>query len=184
MADQANEGIFSPYLQKQRIAYALNEISGKVLDFGSGNGNLSNFIPPSKYIGYEVDTSSINIAKENFKEHIFVTDLDEVDDTFNTVAMIAVIEHLHNPKKTLVEILNHSKAGKNLKFVITTPNKNFEFAHKIGAKVGLFSKHAEHEHHILFTKKKLKILALDLNLNFIMYKRFLFGANQICVLQS
>jgi len=184
MVDQANEGLLSPFLQKKRFKFAIKEVSGKVLDFGSGNGGLCEFIETSNYIGYEIDQDSIKIAKEQYKDHYFINKLDEININFDSVALIAVIEHLDNPESTLIEIINHQKSSKRLKIIITTPNKYFEYFHHMGAKIGLFSQHAEHEHNVLYTKKSLKELAKKLNLNLLMYKRFLFGANQICVFEK
>ena len=179
-----NEGIFSGYLRKKRQTISSKYCKGLILDFGSGDGSFSEYFEYDKYIGYEPDHDSISDAKKTYRNKKFISSIEESQDLkIDTVAMIAVIEHLDDPEGTVELLKNKFFSNKKGFFVITTPNKYFDKLHHFGANLGLFSQHAADEHNIMFNKKDLFIFAKKTNLEVIKFKRFLFGVNQLIVLK-
>ena len=179
-----NEGIFSGYLRKKRQTISLKYCKGLVLDFGSGDGSFSEYFEYDNYLGYEPDLDSISEAKKIYSNKKFVSSIEELQDLkMDTIAMIAVIEHLDDPEETVELLKNKFFDNQNGVFVITTPNKYFDKLHHFGANLGLFSQHAADEHNIMFNKKDLFVFAKKTNLEIIKFKRFLFGVNQLIVLK-
>ena len=179
-----NEGIFSGYLRKKRQTISSKYCKGSVLDFGSGDGSFSEYFEDDKYIGYEPDHDSISEAKKTYKHKIFISSIEEIKELeIDTIAMIAVIEHLDDPEGTVELLKNKFFSNRKGALVITTPNKYFDQFHHFGAKLGFFSQHAADEHNIMFNKKDLFLFAKKTNLEVIKFKRFLFGVNQLLVLK-
>ncbi len=186
MADQA-DGLLSPFLRERRMRIALLWMRGRVLDFGCGVGALAKYIPPSRYIGVDQDADSLNEAKTRFPDHRFeiVTDFSiwmarRHIEKFDTIVMLAVIEHLKKPQAIL---RNLSKMlTKKGRFVLTTPCPYFENLYTRGTKLGLFSKHANEEHETLVDFERMTTIAEECDLCVSIYKRFLLGANQLFVL--
>lgn len=183
MADQGNEGLLSPYLRKKRFNAVLPYLSGNVLDFGCGAGGIAKYVVPTNYFGVEIDLDSLQLAKQNFPEHKFSSRLPDASEKFDTVVSLAVIEHVSDPSKFLSDLAIHLK-NKNSKIIVTTPHPAVDWVHDFGASIGLFSKHANEEHEELLDKAKLEKTGESANLQMIMYKRFLFRANQIAVFEK
>ena len=53
----------------------------------------------------------------------------------------------------------------------------------LGARVGLFSRHASEEHEQLLDRTRLESLAEKAGLNLVHYRRVLLGANQLAVMK-
>ncbi len=70
------------------------------------------------------------------------------------------------------------------KIVISTPNPALEWAHYLGVSVGLFSRQGHEEHKSLLNRRQIAELASEVGLRLILYRRFLFGANQLAVYTS
>jgi 2-polyprenyl-3-methyl-5-hydroxy-6-metoxy-1,4-benzoquinol methylase len=179
VSDQAKQGLFSPLLQRARIRAALPYISGDVLDIGCGNGALAAFVPPERYCGYDRAADAISMAVRQHPRHAF-SDTPPRRATFDTVVALAVIEHMNDPIAALREWTNYVRNGGHV--VITTPHKSFRLAHEAGSAVGLFSHDAAEEHETMFDRGMLMRLATDVGLEFLLYRRFLFGGNQLCVM--
>ena len=180
MANQADDGYFSPWLQKVRTNMATPYLNGSILDIGCGNGYLAQFCSPERYHGYEIDPVSINSAIKKFPQYRFSPKKPE--SKFDTIVLLAVIEHIANPEAFVSSILENLKNTGRV--IITTPHPSLEWVHFLGAKAGLFSFHADEEHEQLFTRKKMTLLAEKTGLKVIYRKRFLFGANQIFILNG
>lgn len=184
MADQATEGLLSPWLRKLRINAALPFVYGKTLDYGCGSGALASFLDPEMYVGFDRDDLSISQASQNFPQHNFVLNESSLKDQFDTVIALAVIEHVEKPDEFLRTLSSFLRGNGDGKIIITTPNPCLEFAHDFGAKIGLFSKHASEEHQDLLDKSKLQIEGLKASLDLVHYGQFILGANQIAVFKK
>ena len=151
---------FFQIFKKKRQTISSKYCKGLILDFGSGDGSFSEYFEYDKYIGYEPDYDSISDAKKTYSNKKFISSIEESQDLkIDTVAMIAVIEHLDNPEGTVKLLKTKFFDNRNGVFVITTPNKYFDKLHHFGANLGLFSQHAADEHNIMFNKKDLFIFA-------------------------
>lgn len=181
MADQGTEGFLSPFLRNQRIKAVKPYLKGRVLDVGCGSGSLAKLIDPMFYVGIEIDDISLTRAKKRFPHYFFRDTLPLITEKFDTVVLLAVIEHVSDPSaflKLLAQYLNNSSSAH---IVLTTPHPSIAWFHEAGASVGLFSKHANEEHEELLDKKKLNEIGQSAGLTLVDYRRFLVNANQLAV---
>lgn len=182
MSNQVN-GLFSNWLRKQRIKSALPHIGKNILDFGCGTGKFSEFIQNRKYVGIDVDKQSIKEAKHNYPGITFMEIKNfkyNQNNKFDTIIMLAVLEHLKNPRKNLEKL--SEILDKNGKIVMTTPHPRAKWIHKIGSEIGLFSKEANEEHEELIGKNVLEKIIDKTELKLSTHKVFLGGLNQLFIL--
>jgi SAM-dependent methyltransferase len=105
-----------------------------------------------------------------------VTDSIKFPDThFDYVSMLAVIEHIKNPKLILREI--HRVLKPKGKFVFTTPKKQAEML------IRLYAKDIDEEHESYFDYERVKELAGDL-FEIVGHHTFILGLNQAYCLQK
>jgi len=175
----ARGGSLSMWLQRRRLEIGVPYLRGRVLDFGSHRGVLTQHCEPDDYLGVEIDAESIAAAREAHPDYTFVTELPE-GEKFDTVAAFALIEHIDDPGVLLAQWAEALAPGGQI--VLTTPHPRFEWVHTVGAKVGLFSNHAHDDHEDLIDKKQMSQLGAPSGLVVEVYRRFLFGANQLFVL--
>lgn len=179
MGNQVEQGLFSPFLQRARIAAARPYVSGRLLDIGCGNGALASYVPADLYLGVDRDKQALAAAHASFPNHTFVESLP-TKGYFDTIAALAVIEHLKEPQaelRTWSRLL--SERGRIL---LTTPHKSFRLVHEAGSRMRLFSREAAEEHEEMFDRRSLAAMAQGLGLHVERYVRFLAGANQLCIL--
>lgn len=171
-------GLLSPWLQRRRIDRARPFLSPTVLDFGCGSGDLARYVRPSGYLGVDVDAAAISFARKNFPNHRFETAIP-AGMVFDTVVLLAVIEHMRNPHALLTELTARLKPEGTI--VLTTPYPSYEWVHELGARLRVFSQEAAGEHESLLDKTALNDLGVAAGLVMRHYRRFLGGANQIAV---
>lgn len=108
-------------------------------------------------------------------------DKDELalERQFDTILLLAVIEHLKNPDRILSQIPRYLKPDGKL--LITTPSPMGDVIHTIGARIGLFSMEAVQGHESIFTCDALRACLERDGLDVIYYKSFLLGGNQLFV---
>lgn len=180
MADQGTQGLLSPFLRRQRLAAVRPWLHGSVLDFGCGSGALAECVSAADYCGYDIDAQSLANARALHPQHRF-TDAQPTEGAFDTVVSLAVIEHCKDPGTFLRQLVVLARPGGRI--ALTTPHPAFEFVHDIGSRIGMFSHDASEEHEALLDRKALHELAASQQLEVLRYQRFLFGANQLIVLQ-
>lgn len=178
MGNQVSQGLLSPWLQRERVAVARPFLTGDVLDIGCGNGALAQFCEPSRYLGIDRDEDSLRIAKSLHPAHAFSAEIP-AGKRYDTIVALALIEHLPDAAAVVKDWARHLKEGGHI--VMTTPHKSFHWAHDAGGAVGLFSHEAADEHEVMFDRVSLAELAEAVGLKLTEYRRFLFGANQLCV---
>lgn len=181
MADQGAEGLLSPFLRNKRFIAVRPFLKGRVLDYGCGSGGLAKIVPADCYLGIEIDRDCLQCARSLFPNHNFFSKLPENGDKFNTVVSLAVIEHVKNPVYFLQILADQLNDSSTARVVVTTPHPTVDWVHGMGARIGLFSKHANEEHEDLLDREKLEAAGSQAGLKLILYKRFLFGANQLAV---
>ena len=178
MPDQGSEGLLSPWLRRLRIEAARPYLRGRVLDVGCGSGALAQHCRPENYTGYDIDRDSLMIARRERARYRFVEE-PPYGDRFDTVVALAVIEHLSEPAKALKAWRAFLAPGGQI--VLTTPHPSADWIHHLGARVGLFSWHGYEEHEQLINLIGMRRLASEAGLSVELYRRFLFGANQLFV---
>ncbi len=182
MGDQAS-GLLSPWLRTRRIRAALPYVSGPTLDIGCGIGVLATHLPAAvPYFGQDLDPASIETARARHGggQRTFSVDWPPAQRRFETVVSLAVIEHVADPV-TLVRAMTERLLPSG-RIVLTTPHPRLEWAHDLGSRLGLFSRHAEQEHEQLLDRGALAALAAECGLALTLYRPFLLGANQLAVL--
>lgn len=184
MADQGTEGLLSPFLRQQRLKIATPYLKGRVLDVGCGSGVLAGLVDTKSYLGVEVNEISLNRAKAHFPAHSFQNSLPSIEEKFDTVISLAVIEHVADPLAFLESLVRNLKHDSAARIVITTPHPTAGWVHDMGALIGLFSKHANEEHEELLDQNKLFDLGQRAGLVLFNYQRFLFGVNQLAVFHA
>lgn len=184
MADQGSEGLLSPFLRSKRFQTVRPYLNGRVLDFGCGSGGLAEFVSEKNYIGVDIDNFSLSIARARFPRHLFCSALDSIDNGFDTVVSLAVIEHCQNPGRFLNTLSKYLNELPTSKIILTTPHPCVDWIHRAGSFVGLFSKHANEEHETLLNRTMFdSLISHRDDLVLTVYKKFLFGANQMLVLK-
>ena len=181
MADQGREGLLSPFLRKQRFKAARPYLNGHVLDVGCGAGALAESVGSELYVGVDKDEEILKQARRDFPDHRFESTLPRSSEKFDTVAALAVIEHVPDPAAFLKELSQYLVDAPEARIVITTPHSFIGWIHEIGATLGLFSKHASEEHEGLLNRKSLEKAGLEAGLELVLYRRFLLAVNQIVV---
>ena len=184
MADQGQEGLLSPFLRAKRIAAVRPHLRGRVLDVGCGSGALAAFVDSARYVGLEPDSASIAAARARHPDHRFVQGTALSGEYFDTIVTLAVIEHLGDPVAFLGQLAGNLAPNAEARLLCTTPHPALDWAHDVGARIGLFSHSANEEHEELLGRQRLADAGRAAGLEVVTYRRFLLGANQLCVYRA
>jgi SAM-dependent methyltransferase len=179
MADQVS-GLLSPWLQQRRLRIVQPHLRGRILDFGCGSGELARFVPAHAYLGLDIDGPSLTAARQKFPHHRFVQSIPETE-TFDTIVMLAVLEHIPAPLELLKKLKPLLKAGGEI--LITTPHPWAEQFHRWGVTLRLFSPEAHQEHQSLLNRKHIEKIGAAAGFKIHHYRRFLLGFNQFLILE-
>lgn len=171
-------GLLSGFLVRARLRAASPYLTGSVLDFACGHGQLAQLCEPGRYTGYDVDSRKLDVARHYFPGYQFRSVLP-AEERFDVVAALAFIEHV-DPEVYLKQFADLLRPGGRI--VLTTPHPAFEWVHTAGAKLRIFSPEAHDDHEGLVSATDITEIAARLSLRVITKRRFLFGANQLFVL--
>jgi 2-polyprenyl-3-methyl-5-hydroxy-6-metoxy-1,4-benzoquinol methylase len=183
------KGLLSPLLEKQRMKVAKRFMKqGSVLDIGCGEGKLLEYmIEGAPYLGIDINADCIRkaeaIRKNETNVEFRATSLNEdprLNRKFDNIVLLAVIEHLVSPDKSLTILKNYLKGDGRM--IITTLGSLAERMHHIGARLRVFDREAQKEHKKIFNKKELYELAANIGLKVDYYSTFEFGLNNIVVM--
>jgi SAM-dependent methyltransferase len=180
--------LLTPFLTQQRMKAIAPFLRGDVLDLACGFGKVIPLLKPGQgYLGVEGSLSFIQTLTNLYPGYRFIVrdlDLDELylDRQFDTILLVAVIEHLEHPPHLVAQLPQYLKAGGRL--VMTTPSPFGDKIHRAGAVVGLFSKDAVEEHETIFSHKMMNDLLEPNGLEIERYRRFLLGGNQLFICKS
>ncbi|MFC2054070.1 class I SAM-dependent methyltransferase [Chloroflexota bacterium] len=175
------------YVLQKRTLAVLPHIQGDVLDLGCGVSRIPKYLKPdSKYVGVEINPKFNEWLKDNYPQHAFYqrdleTDKLILNSKFDTVLMIAVLEHLHNPDNVLKQISSLLKPDGKL--VMTTPTPLGGKIHTIGARIGLFYKEASDQHEGFYNRDQISTLLSKYDLEITGFELFLSGGNQLVICQ-
>ncbi len=183
-------GLLTEHIKNIRTNIISPYVSGNVLDMGCGYGEIYTKYKDKieNYYGVDYDVQIISGLKNKFPNaNFFVKNLDsdslEFDVKFDSILMIALVEHIYNQKHLFCEAIKNLKPQG--KIIITTPTVlGNDFIHKFGSSIGLFCQTAADDHIVIYNKKRFQILAKDLNLRICQYRKFELGCNQLVVLEQ
>jgi 2-polyprenyl-3-methyl-5-hydroxy-6-metoxy-1,4-benzoquinol methylase len=153
-------------LQKMRFNRIIPFIIGdSLLDFGGNRGELKGYIKQH----YTLCQRDYSVIKNK---------------SFDTIVMLAVIEHLEyrNTFKIISMLKSHLNA--NGRIILTTPSPCAKLILDTLAYVGLLDKENMKEHKHYWSKKDLNLLARKTKLKITVFKYFQFGLNQMVVLDK
>lgn len=85
---------------------------GSVLDIGCRDGEFKKYLPDNLYTGIDYNPQNLDVQYGD------VYNLSYLDNTFDTVTLLEVMEHLENPIKALKEIRRVVKK----RLIISMPN--------------------------------------------------------------
>lgn len=178
------DGLLSPFLRNRRIKAAHPYLKGQVLDYGCGIGLICELVPQDSYVGVDIDQKVLKLAKKAYPAARFYTPSDFARQDmlkFDTIVGLAIVEHVDDPLEFLKNLSKRLKKGGRI--VLTTPHPSLEWLLRVGDKVGLFSRASHEEHNVLVDLSLAEDMANETNLQLLVYKRFLIGANQLIIYQ-
>lgn len=182
--------ILSDFITQQRIAAVLPFLKGNILDLGCGYTKIPSLLhPDQRYVGIDHNPTIDQWGLDHFPQHQFYRyDLETEAilglPKFDTILMLAVLEHLEDPGRILQQI---SRLLTPLgKLVITTPTPFGGKIHTIGTYLGLFYKEAREDHKMFYCKDELLRTLRNNHFSISLYRKFLFAGNQliVCSFQS
>ena len=152
------------YLQKQRFSKVREYLKGDVLDFGGNDGELKQFV--------EGDYTLVNYDHSPME-----------GKTFDTIVLLAVIEHLH--AKNIYDVFEIFKQclRKDGTIFLTTPTPKSKLLLEALASVSLLDKENIEEHKHYWTESDLYALAHKSGFEVLEYDTFQLGFNQLMVLR-
>jgi 2-polyprenyl-3-methyl-5-hydroxy-6-metoxy-1,4-benzoquinol methylase len=178
--------LLTTYLQRKRYAMIEPFLGGEVLDIGCGTAVTALAMDGiERYVGIDYHPELVADLRRQFPQHAFYPcDVDHEplpvgEHRFDTVLMVAIIEHLANPGWVLDQVADHLRTEGRL--VITTPTPLGERIHRVGARLGLFHPHAAQEHKVAYDRQELEALLMEHGFAVVLYRTFELGGNQLVV---
>jgi len=184
-------GVFSPILEYWRLKKAVKWIRGKrIVDIGCGSAKISTYLSKkAEYTGIESNNKVLKKVRRKFPKRTFIhmsvnerTIKKLKTNNIDTLIMLAFIEHIDHPDRFLRAVKGKLRPGGRV--ILTTPTAAAERILKFGAKLGLFSSEAFHEHKNHFSKADLFGLCKESGYGIIHYSSFELGFNHFIVLES
>jgi 2-polyprenyl-3-methyl-5-hydroxy-6-metoxy-1,4-benzoquinol methylase len=183
-----HRGVLSTLVERWRLQKAAQYIyaNDTVLDLACGEGNLIAYLSPTaRYLGIDVSDSSIRAARRRYPSRQFILgDLTQLEldafKPFDVVVILAFLEHLPVPSTVVASAAAVLTTGGRI--IITTPSPHGRKIHALGAQLGLFSRDAAREHYTFLNKEELRRIGQSCRLEMIVYRRFMFGFNQLACL--
>ena len=179
-------GLLTGYLHRKRNAAVQRYLKGDVLDIGCGPAIVARWLDSSqRYVGVEMEPESMTHLRSKFPQHTFIQrDVDTEtlslgNSQFDTVLMVAVIEHLSTPDRLIKDARNYMKP--NSRLVITTPTALGTTIHRVGARLGLFAHEAVIDHKYVYGRGSLTDLLGRCGMHVVLHRHFELGANQLCI---
>lgn len=178
----------SQYLERLRMNAIRWQVIGDILDIGCGYGSVvRTFAPPREnYLGIEHNPMVVQWLNKQYPDYAFLvldTDTDPLpaQRKFDTILLIAVLEHLDQPEQLIASLPQLLKPEG--KVVLTTPTPLGGWVHAIGGGIGIFSREAKDDHKRFYDPAALVDLARPAGLKLVSHRYFMGGMNQVAVFQ-
>ena len=177
----SGHGLLSRYFQDLRNRESVKFLHGKrVLDVGCNNGYLRTLLSKEiEYVG--IDIHRLPGIDFTFYERSVHDDLSDLGK-FDTIFMLATIEHLENYHATIAHLVSSLSEGGRI--ILTTPTPFGDSMHHWGAKIGLTSMMAADDHEKIFNLQELRQLLTESGLEVVAAHHFFLGMNQLVVGQK
>ncbi|HEY1016463.1 MAG TPA: methyltransferase domain-containing protein [Herpetosiphonaceae bacterium] len=180
--------LLSRYILVQRYAHIQPFLGRRVLDVGCSNAYLASLLPAdAEYIGLDGSPALLEQGRRFHPGRRLVQldlERDELpadirDSRFDTVAMMALLEHLAAPAALVAALAPLLSPGGRL--IITTPSPLGHRVHRAGAALGLFYHEAANDHRSMLSLAVLRGLAAAAGLEIEVCRTFALGCNQLLV---
>lgn len=178
--------LLSNYALEKRWQMVSPYVHGHVLDVGCGFTRLPDRLSPDQhYLGVDVVPEAIRLSQQRYPQHrFFQCDLGRVPmpldgQLFDTVLMMAVLEHLSFPRSTLRDVRPH--LAPNGYLLMTTPSPLGDWVHRIGSCVKLFYPEHVVQHVKIYDRHALCDLLADSGFEVVAFRHFELGINQLAV---
>jgi len=183
-------GILTSYLRKKRLGVIAKYIKGTILDIGCGPGEIVQHLnnkESTKYVGVDIKKRLVENLQNRYPWLTFLcVDVDNEDlplpmseTKFDTILLLAVIEHLANPKRILKQVSGLLRDEGKL--IITTCTPFGGRIHKLISILGLTGKKAMKAHRGFYSRRDLATLLTPFGLYINVYQKFELGLNQLIV---
>lgn len=131
------KNLFQKYWHNKRFNEVLKfikPVNGSVLDIGCHSGTFTkkilNKIGSNKIYGIDISHSAINLAKKRIPDgHFEVVNAEKlpfINNFFDAIFCLEVLEHVDHPEKVIEEIKRVLKIGGYAIFLVPTDNKLFK----------------------------------------------------------
>jgi len=156
----------------------------RVLDVGCGRASLLARRPDLAYTGIDSldDVVKANVTRypgAAFLRVDWERDALPAAEPFDVVLMLALIEHLADPRAALARA--RAVLTQSGRLLITTPAPLGRQLLRTGARLRLLSRAAAEEHHDLLSSKALQSLAHEAGFASVVRRSFLLGLNQLII---
>ena len=182
---KGREGILGDLLSRWRCRKALPFVGHRVLDLGCGKGTILRYLGPGvRYTGVDRDRRSVSALRRLYPQYEFhLADLDvglpPLEPGFDTVLLLAVLEHLRDPQGLLCDCTSLLKAGG--KVVITVPTRWGEKVHRFMGRLGLVNPEVQAAHRHVLDGSALRRLAVEAGGEPCEQRLFQLGCNRLFV---
>jgi SAM-dependent methyltransferase len=182
--------LLAPFIRKQRTAMVTPFIAGDVLEIGCNDAATLRRPNPKlrRYVGTDIDEDALARARAKHPDREFIKNDIESEplgfkEEFDTVLMVALIEHILNQRHLLEEC--HKALRPNGALVITTPTPfGNDIVHRNGAKLGLFHKSVADHHVVIYDKRRLQAAGALVGFTLAKHTYFQLRCNQLAILRK
>jgi SAM-dependent methyltransferase len=164
-------------------------IRGDVLEIGCHDAATLERPNPAlgRYVGTDIDEQALARARQRYPDREFVrNDIDRdplgFDREFDVLLLVALIEHILNQRHLLEQCRAALRPGGSLVLTTPTPFGN-DIVHRIGGRIGLFSRSVEEHHVVVYDKRRLRAAAEMSGFSLHHHRYFQFRCNQLAVLR-
>jgi len=182
--------LLSPLIRRQRTAMVKPFIRGDVLEIGCHDAATlkKDNAELGRYVGTDIDEVALERARKRYPEREFIAANIEIDelpyrDEFDTVLLVALIEHILNQRHLLQQCHRVLRPGGALVITTPTPFGN-DVVHRAGAALGLFAKSIAHHHVVIYDKRRLQAAAAMVGFSLDQHRYFQLRCNQLAVLRK
>jgi len=181
--------LLGPFIRRQRTAMVAPYVRGDVLDIGCHDAATLGWpnLAIGRYVGTDIDEQALARARAKYPDREFIcNDIDReplgFDREFDCVVLVALIEHILNQRHLLEQCRTALRPGGFLVLTTPTPFGN-DIVHRVGGRLGLFSRSVEDHHVVIYDRRRLQAAAEMVGFSLHRHRYFQLGCNQLAILR-
>lgn len=184
------EALLEPLLRRMRVSKVLpvaeRHPECRMLDIGCGwDARLLRIMEPHIRLGVGIDFKAPELQTEKIRtrQYCLNSDLPFEDESFDVVAMLAVLEHLDRPLEIANEIWRVLAPGGHLVMTVLSRAAKpvLEF---LAYKLGIVSEIEIRDHKAYYNYRDLLALFSQTRLTMERHRYFQLGMNNFCLLRK